>query len=76
MERSGTFPDPQQELIANYCMEARRLLEQARDMSEAIVLAEEVCARFAGECRSSLVLSATRAYIEKAIQERWKEPHS
>jgi hypothetical protein len=67
MERPGTFPDPQRELIDEYCSEARQLLEHARDRDEAMQIAERVCARFAGHCRSSLVLAATRAYVERVL---------
>ena len=71
MEKPGTFPDPQRELIDEYCSEARQLLEHARDRAEAMLIAERVCARFAGQCRSNLVLAATRAYIDGVMQERW-----
>lgn len=65
------FPDPQRELVDEYCSEARQLLENARDRDEAMAIAERVCARFAGQCGSSLVLAATRTYIDKVVQEKW-----
>jgi hypothetical protein len=71
MERPGAFPDPQRELVKEYCSEARQLLKSARDWDEAKAIAERVCARFSSQCESSLVLTVTHAYIEKVLQEEW-----
>jgi hypothetical protein len=71
MERTGTFPDPQTEVIDKYCSEARALIERAHDRDEALTIMERECARFAEECGSSLVLAATRQYIGKLIQQKW-----
>lgn len=71
MERTGAFPDPQRELIDKYCSEARELIAGAHGRDEALAIMERECARFSRECRSSLVLAATREYIGNLVQQTW-----
>jgi hypothetical protein len=62
----------QEELIRRYCAEAERQLEKAPDYAAALQLKESLCAMFERECESSMVVAATRQYIEEALQRLWR----
>jgi len=59
------------ELIARYCAEAEETLNAAPDYGSALRLKETLCSRFQEECESSLVVNATRQYIDAVLRNRW-----
>ncbi len=59
------------ELINRYCGEAEERLSAASDYRTALRLKETLCARFQEECESSLVVNATRQYIDAVLRKRW-----
>lgn len=75
MERltTSTSPDPHQEIIERYCVEARQLLDQARSHEEALAIRARVCARLAQECESPLILDATQSYVDRVIRQVWQK---
>lgn len=74
MERiSPTITSAGEEAIARYCEQARDAIESAPDIGSAHKLKDAFCSRLADECRSILVVKATRQYVEKLIAERWPE---
>ena len=64
--------EKQAELVRKYCGEAELLLNKATDYATALQLKESLCKQFQNECDSSLVVTATRNYLEAMIKERWK----
>jgi len=69
--RAPGNPDHLSDLIRKYCAEAEERLNAAADYSSALRLKESLCARFQEECESSLVVSATRQYIDAVLRQRW-----
>lgn len=61
----------QEELVERHCGRARALLEESRNREEALNIRDWLCSRLAGECASSLVLNATRTYIDDLIKSKW-----
>ncbi len=72
MERTTFFPNSRDDLIREFCSEARTQLEQVQDKEEAVKLSRDICTRLAGKCSSTLVLSATFKYMQRLLRERWK----
>ncbi len=66
----------QDELIRKYCSEAERLLSEAEDYASSVRLKDSLCERFQKECESSLVVAATRQYLEGVIRDRWNTRHA
>jgi len=64
--------DTQQELLRRYCKEAEALLTKATDMNDASRIKEEACERFQQECNSSLLVNATKDYIDQIIARMWQ----
>jgi hypothetical protein len=62
----------QNDLLRKYCTEAERLLSEAADFATAIQLKDSLCEQFQRECESSLVIAATREYLEGVIRKRWR----
>ena len=58
-------------LITKYCAEVEEKLNEATDYATALGLKETLCSRFQEECESSLVVSATRQYIDTVLRNRW-----
>lgn len=63
--------DPQGELVGKYCSDAETAIQSATSMSKARQLAEQICRKLELECKSELVVNATRAHIQNIIQRRW-----
>jgi len=61
----------QDRLIERFCAQARDALRSAPDEKSARALAEDLFEGFSGECASSLVVHATRSYVDRWISERW-----
>lgn len=61
----------QTELVERYCQEAERLLSGAGDHDAALRMRDELCERFRKECRSSLIVNATRDYLTRIIDRTW-----
>jgi len=76
MERvkASTTLDPQQEIIERYCAEARELISNAASREEALAVRTRLCTQLAQECSSSLILDATQTYVDRVIQNLWKQP--
>jgi hypothetical protein len=64
--------DKQTTLIRRFCEEAERALDEASDYTAALHLKESLCQRFREECDSSLVVNATRQYLDEVLKKRWK----
>ena len=60
------------ELIGRYCAQAEEMLEKAPDYPSALQLKESLCSKFQKECESSLVVNATRHYLDTLLKHRWK----
>jgi hypothetical protein len=75
MERlPSVIPDSRERrLILRYCREAQPLIRSAESRNSALALRDEICGRFARECRSSLVLTATREYLTTFIESHWNK---
>lgn len=65
----------QTDLVARYCEEAEQLLADATDYESALRLRDEVCGRFQNECRSALIVNATRDYLTQIISHTWRQNH-
>jgi hypothetical protein len=63
----STTPDPQQDLLRTYCSQAEELLKTATSAEQAREMSERICGQFQNECESSLVINATRAFVEDVI---------
>ena len=61
------------ELITKYCVEVEEKLNAAPDFGTALHLKETLCSRFETECESSLVVNATKQYIDAVLRHRWGE---
>jgi hypothetical protein len=70
--RAPESSEKQTQLVRRYCAEAERLLNEATDLATALQLKESLCEQFQKECDSSLVVTATRQYLDVIIKERWK----
>ncbi len=64
--------EQQNDLIRRYCAEAEKLLSGAADYASSVRLKDSLCERFQKECESSLVVAATKQYLEGVIRDRWK----
>ena len=60
-------------LITKYCAEAEEKLDTAPDFAAALRLRDALCVRFQSECESSLVVNATKQYIDAVLRQRWGE---
>lgn len=68
-------PDPQQELLKQYCAEAETMLRTFTSEADARKVGEIMCSRFEQECSSALVIQATRAYIGDVIRRMFGEKY-
>ncbi len=77
MEKVVKHPtsDEQRELLNCYCKEAEALLIKAADINDAIRIKNEACKRFQRECNSSILVNATKDYINQIIERTWKRGH-
>ena len=66
----------QNNLVRKYCVEAERMLAEATDYPTAVQLKVSLCEQFQKECDSTLVVTATRQYLDGVIRERWKNHHA
>lgn len=75
MERlkATAFHDPANDLLQMYCAEAQELIDQAKSEEEAREIRQRLCARFAQECSSDLILNATQTYIDNIIRRIWEK---
>ena len=64
----------QVELIRSHCEEAKALMERAPDYASAVRVGESSCKRLERECESSLIVTASRKYIQNLMRERWRGP--
>jgi hypothetical protein len=64
--------DAQGELLKQYCSEAESLIRSATTIAEAKKLGEQVCSKFQQECESTLVVNATRTFIDDIINRIFK----
>jgi hypothetical protein len=75
MERlkATTLHDPAEKLLEKYCAEARQLVNRAESEEEALEIRKRLCARFAQECSSELIMNATQTYIDDVIRRIWEK---
>lgn len=66
--------DIQDEILRRYCTEAERRIMQAHNAQQARQWGEEVCAQLRQECSSTLVLHATRTYVDALIRDLFGKP--
>jgi hypothetical protein len=73
MEKLAQYPKSthQEKLLQRMCTEAEHLLTEARNLEEAVGIRNQLCTRLQDECKSSLVVNATKRYIDKIIEARW-----
>jgi hypothetical protein len=78
MERiPSADPDSRERrLLQRYCEEAEPLIRAAESRDRALALRDEICTRFAHECQSSLVFTATREYLTSIIDSHWNNRHA
>jgi hypothetical protein len=69
--RPGPYSPKQDELIRRYCREAEAVLASAADYPSALRMKQSLCQRFEKECDSTLVVSATRQFLESLLKQRW-----
>jgi hypothetical protein len=63
----------QDELVREYCKEAKELVMSAGSYVDAVRLKEEWCHRFQQECASALILNAAAGYLDRIIVRRWTD---
>jgi len=75
MEKIVKHPhlDTQEELLHRYCKEAEILLIKASDINEAIRIKDEACKRLQWEYNSSIFVNATKDYVNRIIERKWKK---
>ena len=61
----------QEDLLRRYCDQAEAALRDAKDFASAKRIGDELCDRFAQECTSSMIVHATRTYLDELINHRW-----
>lgn len=68
---SSETTEQQTHVIRKYCSEAEKVLAGAPDYAAAVRLKSSLCARFADECSSELVVNATSRYLDQMLSKRW-----
>ena len=63
--------DVQSELVSRYCGDVDTMIGEAATEEQAERIGEEMCMKLERECRSELVVNATRAYVQDIIRKRW-----
>jgi hypothetical protein len=63
--------DLQSDLVSHYCGDIDAMIQEAATLEQAKRIGEEACRKLERECRSELVLNATRAYVRDIIRKRW-----
>lgn len=78
MEERTRHPafDPQHEILERYCRKAEEELAGAPDLHTALQTKDRLCSALEMECASTIIVTGTRAYIEKIIADRWGVQHA
>ncbi len=61
----------QEELLQRLCTEAEQELSGAGNLEDALEIRHQLCSRLQEECSSSLIVNATKAYVDQIIAARW-----
>ncbi len=72
-EGDSPVQNRQDNLVEEFCERARDVLRNAPDRRSAQLLAVDLCAKFSDECMSDLIVNAARGYIERWINDRWRD---